>query len=243
MKQFFLSAFVLLICSMTLTAQEDAAVIQTGAQKYTTTMNQGGQEMVFDVERSITVEDGVLVIVDKTATPFGNSENISRVNIEDNMTISQASTGFMTSSIDYSGEKITGETADMRGTKTPIDVEKGGVVYGGGSAVEPVLAALPMEIGAETDMKTFSVFQMNVTDMKVKVAAQEEVTVAGGTFDAYRLDISIPEFEDYRQSVWVTTAEPRMMVKTTMKLPQMEMATEYAGEGKVKKKKEKKKKN
>jgi hypothetical protein len=240
MKQFCLFLFAIALFSVDISAQESVALLKTGAHKYTTTMNQGGREMVFDVERSVMEEDGQLVIIDKTATPFGNSENVSRINLEDNLTVSQSSTGFMTSSIDYTGEKITGETADMRGTKTPIDVEKDGIVYGGGSAIEPVLAALPMEIGYETDMKTFSTFQMNVTDMKVKVAAQEEITVAGGTFDAYRLDISVPDFEDYQQSIWVTVAEPRMMLKTTLELPQMQMATEYAGEGKTKEKKKKK---
>lgn len=223
-------------------AQEASGKVAIGEYKYTTMMKGGAQEMEFDINRTVKEEDGKIIIMDNTSTPFGSSENISTVDAKTLMTISQSSTGFMTSNIDYTAEKITGETADFRGNKTPIDIDVEGTVYGGGSAVEPVLANMNMEVGHKEKMKTFVVFQMQVTEMDVEVAAKETVEVPGGTFEAYRLDFSIPDFADYSQSTWVSAEEPRMMLKSVVNAPQMgTMTTVYAGKKGEKKKKKKKK--
>lgn len=241
---FWLFTLVLSSSPFWLTAQQKKADIKTSDLIYTTTMNRGGQDMEFDVERSITEEGDVIVIVDKTSTPFGNSESTSRINKSDYKTISQSSSGFGTSNIDYSGDKIVGDVADFSGTKTPIDIEKEGNVYGGGSAMEPVLASLPMEIGQTTAMKTFNTFQMEVIEMNVKVVAKESIETKAGTFEVYRLDITLPSTDDFKQSVWLTTDTPRMMIKSVMTIPQMgDMVTEFAGEKEDKKKKKDKKKN
>lgn len=223
-------------------AQEASGKVALGEYKYTMMMKGGAQEMEFDIDRTVKEEDGKIIIIDNTATPFGSSENISTVDAKSLMTISQSSTGFMTSNIDYEEGKISGETADMRGNKTPIDLKTEGTVYGGGSAIEPVLANLPMEIGHKQKMKTFVVFQMKVTEMDLEVAAKETVEVPGGTFEAYRLDFTIPAFADFTQSTWVSAEEPRMVLKSVVNAPQMgEMTTVYAGKKGEKKKKKKKK--
>lgn len=242
---FWLLTFVLSSSPFWLIAQQQRVDIKTGNLVYTTTMNRGGQDMEFDVERSITEEGDVIVIVDKTSTPFGNSENTSRINKADYMTISQSSSGFGTSNIDYSDNKIVGDIADFSGTKTPIDIEKDGEVYGGGNAMEPILASLPMEVGHQTSMKIFNTFQMEVIDMEVEVAAKESIETKAGTFEVYRLDITLPSTDEFKQSVWLTADLPRMMVKNVMTIPQMgDMVTEFVGEKEEKKKKKgKKKKN
>lgn len=235
----FLGTGLLLISAF---AQETSGKVALGEYKYTMKMTGGAQEMELDIQRTVKEEDGKIIIIDNTSTPFGSSENISTVDAESLMTISQSSTGFMTSDIKYGEGKILGETADFRGNKTPIDIDTEGTVYGGGSAVEPVLANMPLEVGHKEKMKTFVVFQMKVTEMDVEVAAKETVEVPGGTFEAYRMDFSIPDFADFTQSTWVSADEPRMVLKSVVNAPQMgTMTTVYAGKKGEKKKKKKKK--
>ncbi|MEM8523191.1 MAG: hypothetical protein AAGG68_01045 [Bacteroidota bacterium] len=235
----FLGTGLLLTSAFT---QEAASKVALGEYKYTMKMSGGAQEMELDIQRTVKEEDGKIIIIDNTSTPYGSNENISTIDAESLMTISQSSTGFMTSNIDYTAEKITGETADFRGNKTPIDLDVEGTVYGGGSAIEPVLANMTLEIGHQEKMKTFVVFQMQVTEMDVEVAAKETLEVPGGTFEAYRLDFSIPDFADFTQSTWVSANEPRMVLKSVVNAPQMgQMTTVYAGKKGEKKKKKKKK--
>lgn len=249
LKQTLILLFGILLLTVSATAQDKVveAIVPVstptvGEFKYTTKMNMGGQDMEFDVERTIKEEDGKIVITDNTSTPFGAMENTSVLEKESLLTISQSSTGMMTSNIDFSGEKILGETADFRGNKTPVDVEKKGViVYGSGSAGEAILAGLPLEIGYKTSMYTFVPQQMEVVEMQVEVVEKESIEVAGGIFEAYRLDIVLPEMEGFQQSVWIPIEAPRMVVKSVMNIPNMgEMVTEYAGEKGAKKKKKKK---
>ncbi|MEM0991670.1 MAG: DUF3108 domain-containing protein [Bacteroidota bacterium] len=233
-KNLLLLAFVSIVGWMQAQDAENKAYI------YTTNMKINGQDMAFDVVRSYETEDGNLIITDKTATPFGNSENISVVDAEDFRTISQSSTGFMTTNFDFTEDKIVGESADFRGNKTPVNLETEGVVYGGGSAMEMYLKNLPLEVGYETTISTFNPFEMNVVEMQLEVTEDENVEVPAGNFEVFRLDLTVEDKEDFQQSIWMTADEPHMMVKSVMSGQQFgEITTVYAG---TKEKKEKKKK-
>ncbi|MEL6942362.1 MAG: hypothetical protein AAFO82_06810 [Bacteroidota bacterium] len=235
----FLGTTLLLTSAL---AQEATSKVALGEYKYTMTMQGRGQEMEFDINRTVKEEDGKIIIIDNTATPFGSSENISTVDGESLMTISQSATGFMTSNINYTAEKISGETADYQGNKTPIDIDIKERVHADGSGIEPWLVNLPLEIGYKEKIKIYNPFQMNVIEKEYEVTALEEVEVPGGTFQAYKVDISIPDFADYTQSTWVSTEMPRMVLKSVINAPQMgEMVTVYAGKKGEKKKKKKKK--
>jgi zinc protease len=77
-------------------------------------------------------------------------------------------------------------------------------------ALEVLLAAMPLETGAEFTINTFDPADATVSPTTIEVAAVEEVTVAAGTFMAYRLDVSQDE---EAMVMWVSQDAPRRIVK------------------------------
>jgi hypothetical protein len=105
---------------------------------------------------------------------------------------------------DYSGDRAEMKTKGKEGTK---NIELEGTVFDNEEAVQ-LMRRLPLEVGYKTDFRFFSSLGGGTTiPLKAEVLAQEKVTVPAGTFDCYKVELSI------RQTFWYSADSHRYLVK------------------------------
>ncbi|NJK83943.1 MAG: DUF3108 domain-containing protein [Saprospiraceae bacterium] len=180
-------------------------------------LNMGGQEMSFDVERTVKVEGDKVTVTDKTATPMGTSETIVALAKATLKTLSTESSGFMTSRLTFTDEKITGETSDFRGNKKPIDLDVTGEVYGNPDFMLPFL---DLKEGYAATIKTYNPQVGKIVDMTIKVEGIEKVKVGAGEFDAFKVMMAYPDMAEVKIATWVKMEAPRYAVKSDVAMPQ-----------------------
>lgn len=218
MKFSFISMLTFL--SFTVCAQDALTPIaspEDGKFTYTMMLNMGGQEMSFNVERTVKVAGEKVMITDKTATPMGTSETIVALAKGTLKTISNESSGFMTSRLEFSDKKITGETSDFTGNKKPINLDLTGEVYGNPDLMLPFL---DLKEGYKASIKTYNAQIGKVVDMSIAVEGIEKVKVGAGEFDAFKVIMSYPDMKEVQVATWVKTEAPRYAVKTDIAMPQ-----------------------
>jgi hypothetical protein len=86
------------------------------------------------------------------------------------------------------------------------------------------LAALPLADGCMRTVRNFDVQRQKAALKRLTVVATEEVTVPGGTFTAFKVEISSADGEPGSSTLWIAT-DSRTVVKVTAALPQMGGAT------------------
>jgi hypothetical protein len=110
--------------------------------------------------------------------------------------------------------KITGNAdgPEQMGGKRTFDVPAPpGVFLPGMHRI--ALSVLPLTIGQSISVPEFSFRSGVVENLTLKVASEEKLTVAAGSFDTYRIDVS---GGDQGSTLWVTKDVPHMVVKQEM---------------------------
>lgn len=79
-----------------------------------------------------------------------------------------------------------------------------------GSALAPLVAALPLREGAVWTLNGYNTYVRGVSPYRVSVGAVESIETAGlGTVRAFRVEVSAGVFQ---QVLWISEAEPRWLV-------------------------------
>ena len=135
------------------------------------------------------------------------------------LSVSQSTTaGGVTynSDLKLEGGKITGTAAlppQAGGNKTfDLPVPAGTLLPG---EDEFALAVLPLEVGRTITLPGFSVQSGSVVNTSFKIAAEEKVTVAGGTFDAYRVEAT----GEVARTIWLRKELPHVQLKSELTMP------------------------
>jgi hypothetical protein len=108
----------------------------------------------------------------------------------------------------------------MGPTPKPVSVDLGGDLFADGAGAHEAIASLPLAEGYATSFRTFDVQKQKVALKQLKVLGRESVTVAAGTFDAWKAEITSAEGEPGQTTVWVAS-DSRQVVKVSATLPQM----------------------
>src|SRR5207245_6559803 len=90
--------------------------------------------------------------------------------------------------LDFKDGKATGTTT-TNGQSKPVSVDVGGVVFADGGGAFDVLARLPLAANYSTTFRNFDPQKQKAQLKQLKVVGTESVTVAAGTFDAYKVEI------------------------------------------------------
>lgn len=216
-------ALVLAFSSFAQETMKPSSTPLEGKYTYTMEMNMGGQEMAFDTQRTIKEDGDKVIITDRTATPMGTNESIVTLNKATLETISSESSGFQTMRLTYTDGKISGESSDFQGNKTPIDIDVDGTVYGNPDLLIP---NLPLKEGYEATIKSFNPQAMQVVNTYFKVEGKEKIEVGAGTFDAYKVVMTYPDSPvDVKIISWVKADAPSYPIKSEVVLPQGTMTT------------------
>jgi hypothetical protein len=205
-------------------APKPAADLAPGTASYQGTLAAGGQNMPMSMTRNIKEEAGAWVVTDSSKLPMGEAVDttvlekgtlvITRRNIKQ---------GPVEIELAFKDGKATG-TLSMGGQAKPITADLGGVVFADGSAASETLARLPLAEGYSATFRNFDVQKQKVSLKQIKVLGTEDVSVAAGSFKAWKAEVSSAEGEPGTVTLWIAT-DSRKVVKTSASLPQMGGAT------------------
>jgi len=95
------------------------------------------------------------------------------------------------------------KTSGKEGTK---QLELDGVIYDNEEAIQ-LMRRLPLETNYQTSVRFVSSLAASIVPVKLEVSGVEKVTVSAGTFDCYKVELSI------RQTFWYSTDSHRYLVK------------------------------
>jgi hypothetical protein len=108
----------------------------------------------------------------------------------------------------------------QNGQSKPIDVDMGGVAFADGGGAFDVLSRLPLAVNYTTTYRNFDVQKQKGQVKQLKVVGTESVTVPGGTFDAYKVELVAADNDADKTTLWIAT-DSHKVVKIVATLPQL----------------------
>ena len=208
-------------------ASDDVAMVELDASSfepetltYELQMQAGGQSFAMSstVARTRATHEGedVWQIATTIESPMGQAVDTVMLGARDLRPVHRVlEQGPARIALDYTDEAITGEMG-MSGTTQPIDIKLDGPTAG---HIESALAAMPLAVGFETQLRSFQPAMATVQVVHATVTAEETVETPAGTFDAF-----VVEFrgdDGSAGNLWVTRAKPHRTVKTDLTQPAM----------------------
>jgi hypothetical protein len=130
--------------------------------------------------------------------------------------------GQVTIEVNFNGNKVTG-TMSMGGQDKPIASDLGGPVFaetGGNLSI----ACLPLAEGYTTTFRNFDLQKQKEKLLQLKVVGSERVTVAAGTFEAFKIEINSADGGADHETLWIAK-DSRKAVKVSGVLASMGGAT------------------
>ncbi|HEY3381349.1 MAG TPA: alpha/beta fold hydrolase [Vicinamibacterales bacterium] len=207
----------------TVTTPKPAVPLTPGTFNYKATIAIGGQSMEMAVTTEIKEEGDNLVAADSAKTPMGDVSD--RVTLDKKTLVllkRSISQGPVTIDIAVKDGKATGELK-MSGQTRPISVDIGGDLFGDGAGSYQVIATLPLAPGYKTSFRNLDVQTQKAQVVQLEVTGSESVTVPAGTFDAFKLELTVGDGGG-KTTVWVAK-ESRKVPKFVGVRPQMQGAT------------------
>ena len=202
-------------------APKPAVDLAPSTANYKATLAVNGQTMALEMSRVIADAGGDWLATETAKTPMGVMVDATTIEkgtlIVKRRKVDQG--GQAAIELDFSGNRAKGSMS-MGGQSKPIDVDLGGPLFADGGGTHAVIASLPLAEGYQTTFRNFDVQQQKVSIKQVKVLAVEEVTVAAGTFKAWKVEESSAEGEPGTTTIWVAT-DSRKVVKISATLPRM----------------------
>jgi len=184
---------------------------------------QGGQEIAINLSQSIkNSEDGGWVVTDVADTANGQFSDTSVLE-KGTLALRKRSVkqGPVTIEVNFNGNKATG-TISMGGQDKPIASDLAGPIFGEGIGTLSI-PCLPLAEGYTTTFRDFDLQKQKEKLLQLKVVGSESVTVAAGTFDAFKVEIDSDGGADH-ETLWIAK-DSRKTVKLAAVLGSMGGAT------------------
>jgi type IV secretory pathway TrbL component len=119
--------------------------------------------------------------------------------------------------ISFADGKATGTMAMGEAPKA-FSVDLGGELYADGSGAFESIACLPLAEGYSATYRNFDVQKQKASLKQLKVVGSEEVKVAAGTFQAWKVETGSAEGEPGGATAWIDKAT-RKVVKIHAVIP------------------------
>lgn len=103
--------------------------------------------------------------------------------------------------IGLAGKRVIGTTG-ADGTTKPISAELPAPVFAGGVAIDVTLGCLPLAVGYKGDYRYWDIQQAKEGLLHFKVLDGERITVATGSFDSWKLELSTVDGSE-NGTVWI----------------------------------------
>jgi dipeptidyl aminopeptidase/acylaminoacyl peptidase len=160
-------------------------------------------------------------IISEQSSPMGAAVDTFDVDLNTLLPVYRGiKQGGTTVSVNYSGDEING-TITMQGGEMPLNSRLEAPVYGTDTALDMVMAALPLAPGYRTTLRTFDILSQSIKIMVLEVTGIEEVTVPAGTFEAFKIELKNMDGEPGGGTVYISTNSDHHKVRSVMQLPAM----------------------
>ena len=209
----------------TAAAPKPAMDLSAGTSSYKASLAVQGQTIPITTT-TVIKEDGANWIATETAESpaFGKIVDISTIEkgtlILKHRSMSQAGVEI---ELDFKDGKATG-TMTQGGQAKPISADTGGPLFADGGGAFDVLARLPLAANYTTTFRNFDVQKQKPMIRQLKVVGIESVTVAAGTFEAYKIESVAAEDEADKQTLWIAKDSHRVL-KISATIPSLGGAT------------------
>jgi dipeptidyl aminopeptidase/acylaminoacyl peptidase len=195
-------------------APKPSAQLTPGSANYKVVLQAGPQSIPMDVTRIVKDTAGAWLVTESAVTPMGNMSDETTI---DKSTLSVRRRvihqGPAVIDVSFAGNKANGKMS-MNGQDRPISADLGGDLFADGAGSDLAIASLPLADGYTTTFRNFDVMSQKVQPRVLKVVGSESVSVAAGTFDAWKVEITSADASSPdKTTVWVDKAS-RRPVKT-----------------------------
>jgi dienelactone hydrolase len=199
------------------------ADLQPGVVNILSKIQLGPQTIEVATSTTVASEGDTWVVTETAKTPAGDATD-KTILAKGSLTLRSRSVtqGPVRVDVKVADGKLTGEMA-MAGQPRPISADLGGDLFADGAGAAQVLATLPLAEGYTTTFRNFNLQTQKVKAMQLRVGGTEQVTVAAGTFDTFRVEVTSPD-DGTNMTLWVSKGS-RQVVKGTGSLPQLNGAT------------------
>jgi dipeptidyl aminopeptidase/acylaminoacyl peptidase len=199
------------------------ADLQPGVVNILSKIQLGPQTIEVATSTTVASEGDTWVVTETAKTPAGDATD-KTILAKGSLTLRSRSVtqGPVRVDVKVADGKLTGEMA-MAGQPRPISADLGGDLFADGAGAAQVLATLPLAEGYTTTFRNFNLQTQKVKAMQLRVGGSEQVTVAAGTFDTFRVEVTSPD-DGTNMTLWVSKGS-RQVVKGTGSLPQLNGAT------------------
>jgi dienelactone hydrolase len=173
------------------------------ASSYAITIDMGGQSMALSGTTTIAEDGDGFTITDALRTPQGEISDVVKLDKASLHVKSRAiRQGPMAVDIAFADGKASG-TMGMGGQSKPVAVDMGGPAFADGAGSYDVIATLPLKEGYATTFRNLDLQKQKAALKQLKVTGVEDVTVAAGTFKAWKVEISSAEGDPGSATVWI----------------------------------------
>ena len=99
----------------------------------------------------------------------------------------------------------------MNGESKAVAVDLGGALFADGAGANDVLARLPLAAGYSVTFRNLNVQTRKVGVKQLRVIGSEKVTVAAGTYDSWKAEVSSAEGEPGVTTLWIHLDSRRVL--------------------------------
>jgi len=206
-------------------APKPASDLTAGTSNYKATLSVQGQTIPITTTTEIKEDGGNWVATETAESPaFGKIIDISTIE-KGSLVVKHRwmSQGGVEIELDFKDGKATG-TMKQGGQSKPISADLGGPLFADGGGAFDVIGHLPLAANYATTFRVLDVQKQKPQIKSLKVVGMESVTVAAGTFDAYKVDIVDVDNEADKQTIWIAK-DSHKVLKISANIPSLGGAT------------------
>lgn len=203
----------------------DPGAIAGGRFAYITELQIGDTAMEIESVREIRADsiDGKASLSITTTSSTGMGDTVDRLQIDAETLYPLTRDivqGLGRMTLDYDSERVTG-LIQSAGESIRVDLRLRQPAYAGDAGLDTLLAALPLAAGLSGQLSIIETdVDVHVQEFHFSVAEAETIAVPAGTFSAWPVRVQALDEPDYHQTLWLTTASPRVFVKAQAPVPQ-----------------------
>ncbi len=200
----------------------DGSRIQPFSAAFSTKVAVMGQEFNLSSTRTVAMSllngQPVWRIVESASGPMGSIADTTDLDAKTLLPMRRsASQGGGTLSLVFTAESVKGTLAGG-GMEMPVNIKLDKPVLTDGAGSELAISTLPLAEGYSGTLFAVDIMKGSSKEMTLKVAGVEKVTVAGGTFDAYKVEVSSVDGSGTGVTMWFNK-DNRQTVRVETKLP------------------------
>jgi hypothetical protein len=204
------------------TAPKPVVGLKPGVSTYKASIQVQGQTIPMDITHTVKDTAGTWQVTEATVMgPMGTMSDVATI---DKGTLELRSRvihqGPAVVDVKFADNKASGKLS-MNGQDRPIAADLGGALFADGAGANDVVATLPLADGYATTFRNFDIMGQKVKLRQLKVTGSEKVTVAAGSFDAWKVEITPADGGTGESTtLWVDKAS-RQVVKMSSVIPEM----------------------